>query len=1320
MGHREVAHFHFFFVTLPQHLQSITTNKQMKTILTTLLLVLLATADGTAQEFRRGAFYDISPLQKEPGTQALVLRDLSGSWTIVDPFRHRALRMGAKGLEWADENGSDELQKFTLEPVRQTKKGSVATAGNRFHLIPTNAPGLADRKQAYTITERPEFGSDDNATYRFRSVADPARVIGDGDDGGNNVAVVTERQDSLNRGQYWTIKTLAVGSHVIGGAFYNTNFDDGGGNTSIDYLLQWPARPGAWGNALMRLEPVTGKPGVYRIVSQGKGKMFTWKDGKMRLAAIDDADPGSWFTIEEVDKPRIKSPIWEDETVFAVNRLPGAATFMPYGSVEEMRADRAFYDTPWTEPHSSRWQSLDGEWEFRFTAEPTIGLFGPDSVEVMDLPAMQSSMQVSTPPAGTIADWDQIAVPLSWEMAGYDRPIYCNVEYPHSNTPPYIKARAGYNDGGANYAINPVGTYRRTFTVPEPWLQERTIIRFGGIYSAAQVWLNGHYVGYTQGSNNVSEFDLTPYVTRGDNHLVVQVHRWSDGSYLECQDMFRMSGIHRSVGIYSVPLRSVRNHVVQTHLDGGKATIDVALTTDGGMEATATLFSPEGKQVGEQATVGGKASFTIDHPELWSAETPSLYTLEVSQPGMAFSTKVGIREVEVRGSLLYVNGQRVFLKGTNRHDTDPERGRAVTVADMLRDVTLMKQHNINTIRTSHYPNDARMYAMFDHYGLYCVDEADLEDHANQSISAMPSWIPAFKDRIDRLVTRDINHPSVIIWSLGNESGAGSNFKDCYELAHRLDATRPVHYEGTRIDKDYGGSRYSDFYSKMYPSMAWMEQNVNGKDKPMFVCEFAHAMGNAIGNLREYMDTMEAGNSSIGGCIWDWVDQSIYEPRLLKQGLRRLTTGYDYPGPHQGNFCCNGILTSDRQPNAKLAEVKYAYQYVGFQKDGDRLTVTNKYAFRSLKGLELQLQWLVNGYVRKTRRVRLGDVAPGGSQTIALPKVKGQADMILEARVVNTEATPYAAAGDEVAHKQWILGGRSLDALETKGQPLAITDGNGTLTVANDAVSMTFDKATGQPSSLRLHGRETLAEGGGFVFDNHRWIENDRGETNPANGLEPTGTVEITKNGKRGEKNGKGGEKNEERGAADIVTVRTERKGSLADQLIVYAIHPQGTVDMEINIIPHTSLLRAGLAVKLDSTLTRVAYYGRGPWENYVDRDDASLFGRFTSTVDSMAEHHMKPQTTGDRAVYEVTLTDADGHGLRISSDSIFRYSGNRYTDNDLMKARHEWELVKRPFVYVHLDGAQRGLGNASCGPGPMEKYTIPRETVIYRLRLEGI
>ncbi|MDE6510250.1 MAG: DUF4981 domain-containing protein, partial [Muribaculaceae bacterium] len=375
------------------------------------------------------------------------------------------------------------------------------------------------------------------------------------------------------------------------------------------------------------------------------------------------------------------------------------------------------------------------------------------------------------------------------------------------------------------------------------------------------------------------------------------------------------------------------------------------------------------------------------------AEHPDLYTLTVTQKDrdreeMAFSTKIGLREVKIDGSLLYINGKRVFLKGTNRHDTSPVNGRAVTVDEMLTDALLMKRNNVNTVRTSHYPNDPRFYAMLDHFGLYAVDEADLEDHANQSISDRQSWIPAFVDRIDRMVLRDRNHPCVVMWSLGNEAGNGENFRYCYDAAKALDQ-RPVHYEGTRSDGSYGGGRFSDFYSKMYPGQKWMHENTSGLDKPMFICEYAHAMGNAIGNLDEYWQVIENSDACIGACIWDWVDQAIYNPQLLKKGVKRLTTGYDYPGPHQGNFCSNGILPATRTPSAKLAQVKASHQWVKFgpvsmpRQDRAVVTLRNAYDFTSLAEFDLLYEVVTDGKVTFAKTMALPDVAPGDSATLTL-------------------------------------------------------------------------------------------------------------------------------------------------------------------------------------------------------------------------------------------------------------------------------------------------------------------------------------------------
>ena len=1203
-----------------------------------------------AQSFSEKAVYSISP--SPVGEAALwTVTPLSGSWRIINPLTHKAVRATAQGFALGEENGSDEAQLWTLH----------LHSDGTYDLIPTNYPDWTDKKR-YTFT---------------RSDKSLAQLLG-------------VEESALSRQQY----------------------------------------------------------------------------------------------------------IWENEKVFAINKLPGAATFMPYASEKEMRADKAYYATPWVEPQSSLYQSLDGVWKFRFVEAPD---------EAFNAELMQSVERGSLAPASLILNPQdaEIPVPSCWEMQGYDRPIYCNVEYPHSNTPPYINARPGYNDGGKNYAINPVGIYQRSISVPEEWLGQRIILHFGGIYSSAFVYVDGRFVGYTQGANNVSEFDVTDYVApqppEGDvagrssvqssipqkHQLTVVVHRWCDGSYLECQDMFRMSGIFRSVYMYSVPRVSVSNHRIVTTLaeENQRAQVDVTLdfanqSAFKGMKfVDLKLIDDRGKTVAKQhhnmvftgiPTTAMSATLDVSKPKLWSAEEPNLYTLNVvlsddkGKEQMAFSTKIGIREVEIRGTKFYVNGKSVLLKGVNRHDTDPVTGRTVSVETMLKDVTMMKQNNINCIRTSHYPNDARMYAMFDYFGLYCCDEADLEDHANQSISANEDWIPAFTDRIERLVSRDINHPSVVMWSLGNEAGAGSNFEACYKTAHLMDATRPVHYEGTRMGKSYGGNAYSDFYSKMYPSMSWLDDYLDKMDKPLFICEYAHAMGNAIGNLSEYWQAIEQSETCIGGCIWDWVDQAISpspQPSSKWEGAYtadghtlKLFTGYDFPGPHQGNFCSNGILTADRKPTAKLAEVKAAQQFVRMSLHAGVLSIKNAYAFRSLKGLQLRLEVLVDGRVAQSKTVKLGDVQPGDSTFIVatelLAKTKNKAgkEMLLNAFVVEPKVTRSTEAGHVLAQKQFAISmpaslptftvNETDEPLEARQATLspsgeAAEGQKGTLRVCNNKVYTEFDMKTGRLLHLKFSGDDVLVDGLGPVFDNHRWIENDR-FAKTENGLEAEGTLtcvqmaaKVSEDELRSmshclDQTPKTMQTLEMDYNTRPYVVTTTRKGTLADQKILYTIYANGVVDMEVTIDPKTAdLRRAGVALCLDTTFHQVDYYALGPWENYPDRRDGALLGRYASTVEGLAEHYMKPQTTGDRGgLRELTLHRPIGHSLKIEAEGDVSFSLSRYTDADLMNTNHEWQLKPRPYLYMHLDGAQRGVGNGSCGAGTgtIPAYCIPQHPVSFKIR----
>lgn len=1015
---------------------------------------------------------------------------------------------------------------------------------------------------------------------------------------------------------------------------------------------------------------------------------------------------------------------WEDETRFEENKEKGHATYMPYPDEKSMLADAAYYATPWVETKSQDFRSLNGDWFFHFVPEP--------SQRPLDF--YKESFDVSA--------WDKIPVPSNWEMQGYDRPIYANVEYPHANIPPFIDARPGFNDGGKNYGINPVGSYVRFFDLPKEWKEKRTFIHFGGIYSAAFVYLNGKYVGYSQGANNVAEFDLSAYLKEGRNKLAVQVFRWSDGSYLECQDMFRMSGIFRDVYLYNTPLVSVRDHYITSQLDKKadyrKGEMQVRLTLDnrdrlsGSKQLLVRLLDVQGNLLAEkEATVAfneknvsasARVNFILEDLDLWTAETPNLYTVHVVQreggkDEMAFSTKVGFRDIEIRGSLVYVNGQRVFFKGANRHDSHPLYGRAVTTESMLQDVQLMKQNNINTIRTSHYPNAAKMYAMFDYFGLYTMDEADLEDHANQSISDMPSWIPSFVDRIDRMILRDRNHPSVIFWSLGNEAGGGSNFQACYDAAKALD-NRPVHYEGTRDGKSYGGNRFSDMYSKMYPGMTWMNEHVNSFDKPMFVCEYAHAMGNAIGNLKEYWQSIESSTTTIGGAIWDWVDQAIYEPHEIKKGIYRLHTGYDFPGPHQGNFCSNGIVPATREESPKLKEVKAVYQYVHFGScevdgKGKRAVVhlCNTYDFLSLDQFYVRWNVLVDGVAMPADSVQLSIVLPDDSLALPLQlknvnlrqaAKKGQ-EVMLNVEVCTKKDQPWAKAGHEVAHYQYELFKRApLSAQkESKGKvKYAVKQADGRVVVESTALKAVFDAATGRMLDLVMNGVPFISEGEGFVYDNHRWIENDR-FAQTSNGLEVAGSCRVA------EENGK-------------VVVTTERDGSLCGTAVVYTFLPDGTMVLDARFAPKTDKLRrAGLVCGVNASLNQLDYYAYGPWENYADRKEGCRVGRFATTVEKMDVPYVKPQSMGNReGLRELKMTDASGKGICIRTEGNVSFSALRYTDEDLMNTNHMWELKQRPYIVLHLDAAMRGVGNASCGGSEVDtlpEYQVPGKPLSYKL-----
>ena len=712
----------------------------------------------------------------------------------------------------------------------------------------------------------------ESKTYYIKSSVS-GQVMSNGSSGTAGESIKLDAVNENSYGQKW--KLVSTGNdneYVIQSAGYSNMAIDAN-PTKGYYLLQWTYDLSSV-NERFTITPVDGKDDTYTINWTGDTNRRIAEDSKGELYVSTTAATQSeaQFVFEETTEQQArKTEEWENETIFGVNRLPAHATFIPYSSTEKLQADKDRYDHPWVDPTGADWMSLNGVWNLRWstntTERPAADFYGDD----VDATA-----------------WDTISVPSCLEMKGYGKPYYINVNYPFVDNSPYITMKGGCENG--------VASYRRTFTLPAGWTEKRVVLHFDGIYSAAYVWVNGKYVGYTEESNNDSEFDLSNVVREGENNISVQVIRFSDGSYLEDQDMWRMSGIHRDVYLYATPKAYVADHVISSDLSSDLSTANVSiqlnLNNDAAQSVTkklrTRLLDPQGKVVAvslDDVTLGANEQNheqdvelgNISNIALWSAEQPNLYTIEVaeldanSNEEMAFATKYGFRKIETKNNRIYINGQRVYFRGVNTQDTHPVHGRAIDVATMLRDVTMMKQANVNTVRTSHYPRQAKMNAMFDYYGLYVMDEADIECHFNweqsgNTITRAESWKAQFLDRTERMVLRDRNHPSIIFWSLGNESGTGNNLQATYDYIKSIDTERPVHYEGATRDR----ASYTDLFSVMYPTLASATSDAkNNRDKkPYFMCEFAHSMGNATGNFKEYWEAIVGSTYGIGGCVWE--------------------------------------------------------------------------------------------------------------------------------------------------------------------------------------------------------------------------------------------------------------------------------------------------------------------------------------------------------------------------------------------------------------------------------------------------------------------
>ena len=1040
---------------------------------------------------------------------------------------------------------------------------------------------------------------------------------------------------------------------------------------------------------------------------------------------------------------------WANPEVNSINRLPARTYSVPL-------ADEKAAFTDVLEPETPYRMSLDGDWKFRWVGDPARRPLDFWKTDFDD------------------SGWVTIDVPSCVEMRGYGIPIYTNIKYPHKDASnPANKDFAKILDRDAGTPDNnPVSSYRRKFTVPEGWKGRRTILRFEGVGSAFYVWVNGKKAGYAEDSKLPSEFDVTEFLDKqgGENLLCVQVFKWCDGSYLEDQDMFRFSGIFRSVSLWSMPKDGVWDFKVSEKLkvEGGKCK-EASISVEGiDGEWTATLYDAGGKSVASLGSQLPAFSFQSSSlPRLWSAEDPYLYTLVVKKGGDIRAKKVGFKSQWISGNTFFVNGMPAKLKGVNRHETNPENGRTVTLDDMLKDITLFKRYNINTVRTCHYPDHHLWYDLCDRYGIYVIAEANVEAHepgyGDKGVGLFKEWDKSIVERNVRQAVFYRNNPCVTLWSMGNETGHGDCFRHAIAEVKKADPTRPVHWER--------GNKDADVDSSMYPSVEWVEKrgllgeekagapgmkekygtisSEHSAGKPYIMCEYAHAMGNAVGNLKEYWDVIYSHPSLIGGCIWDWVDQAIWKDtgRIDPKTGRReryLAYGGDFDDrPNDGPFCCNGVVDPFRNVSPKLLEVGHVYQNLLVSKLEGWFSLENRFCFTSSDAFAGRWTVLADGEKVAEGEFDVPAVAPLSSDTFKVPAIdaalagvrKGKEAFVNFEFVTKADAS-WAPKGWCVARDQVAVSGTA-----PAPQPAITHDkvGDGvSFAEAGDEIQVTaglargttkavFSRKTGTLSRLEMNGATILSDVDGVVAgprltcmraltDNDRWM--GRG----VEGVYSRGLTQL-----RYHPAGV---------SVDGMTVRTKvsvdgAKGAGFVHECEWTFASDGSVSLRNKVVPFgrqpAALPRLGLSMSLGKAFENMKWYGRGPGENYVDRRTASFLGVWRSTVSEQYVDYVRPQDSGMKCdVRWVEFAGADGRGVRFTGGEPMFVQALHYGWEDLEFSRHvngqvryRSPLVPREEVMLNLDVRQTGLGGASCGPQPMAKYRFdPNAPVEWTLRIE--
>ncbi len=1027
---------------------------------------------------------------------------------------------------------------------------------------------------------------------------------------------------------------------------------------------------------------------------------------------------------------------WEDQSVIGRNKMPARATSYSFSSEDlALKGDRAL----------ARMLSLNGEWMFHFEAD--------SKNRPLDFYSEETK----------VSGWDKIEVPSCWEIKGYGTPIYTNQTYPFPNNPPFI------------HRTNPVGSYFRTFELPEDWNGKQIILHFGGVSSAFYVWVNGKMVGYSQDSRLPAEFDVTEKVQKGKNTVAVQVFRWSDGSYLEDQDHWRMSGIHREVLLLAQPRVSINDFAIRTKFDENleNATLQIrpGITMEDsvktvGWSLEAQLFSPTDKPklteplkielnkiIYEENPQRDRVYFglletKIESPQKWSAEIPVLYTLVLSLKDgegnllESRSCKVGFRDIRIQDGVFLVNGIPVKMYGVNRHDHSDTGGKTVTRDEMLQDVVLMKKYNLNAVRTCHYPNDPYFYELCDEYGLYVIDEGNIETHhAGGYLTNQSSWHAAFSDRIVRMVERDKNHPSVIIWSLGNESGSGPNHAAAAGWVKEFDPTRPIHYEGAQGDSRstaymaYGSpeflkkpylanpddSWYVDMVSRMYPTLDQLKGLSESPyiHRPIMMCEYAHSMGNSTGNLMEYWDLIRSKKNLMGGFIWDWIDQGI--ARTDSMGRKYWAYGGDFGDkPNDGNFCINGILNSDRTVKPELEECKYVFQPVSIEPyDLDKMhfRIKNRFYSRNLNEFDIRWTLIENGKQIGIGSLGAFSVLPGESRLFAvdrdLSKTSGEVWLRMSINLAKDE--PYAKRGYEIAKEQFLVSAaKPVLSVSSKNAVQVFDDSEKSITLGSKDFKVSFDKTSGYLSSYQFQGKNVIT---GSLKPNF-WrplTDNDlkawRVLENLSDWPSVTADLKVEQFDVLDE------------GIAKLVNVNLKSIAGLTLQL-TYKVTGEGIVEVNYRAKigdKLTNPLRIGMTTEVGSDYSQMNFYGKGPYENYADRSHAAEVDIYSGKVEDFIFQYVMPMENGNHTqVRWLALQNASGNGLMVVGKQPLNTSVWPYTAENIIKALHINELEPAGFYTVNIDLGQAGVGGNdswSWRGTPLPEYRLSNKEYSYGFKL---